>query len=123
MKRDLDSHTSSRSLTHPARNLNNKPAARNDHTAQPETEPALNRFALKPLALGVAVPAQILALYLLLWVACFGVAFFVGDRTGRRYDALCLTGILGFLGFLIFLLVVVLDGAQDEAGAQESAVR
>jgi len=52
MKWDLDSHTSSRSLTHPAENLNNKPAARNDHTAQPETEPALNRFALKPLALG-----------------------------------------------------------------------
>ena len=52
MKWDLDSHTSSRSLTHPAGNLNNKPAARNDHTAQPETEPALNRFALKPLALG-----------------------------------------------------------------------
>ncbi len=51
MKRDLDSHTSSRSLTHPAGNLNNKPAARNDHKAQPETEPALNRFALKPLAL------------------------------------------------------------------------
>jgi hypothetical protein len=53
MKWDLDSHTSSRSLTHPAGNLNNKPAARNDHTAQPETEPALNRFALKPLALGL----------------------------------------------------------------------
>ena len=52
MKWDLDSHTSSRSLTHPAGNLNNKPAARNDHTTQPETEPALNRFALKPLALG-----------------------------------------------------------------------
>ena len=51
MKWDLDSHTSSRSLTHPAGNLNNKHAARNDHTAQPETEPALNRFALKPLAL------------------------------------------------------------------------
>ena len=46
MKWDPDSHTSSRSLTHPAGNLNNKPAARNDHTAQPETEPALNRFAL-----------------------------------------------------------------------------
>ena len=55
MKWDLDSHTSSRSLTHPAGNLNNKPAARNDHTAQPETEPALNRFALKPLALGPGV--------------------------------------------------------------------
>jgi hypothetical protein len=53
MKRDLDSHTSSRSLTHPAGNLNNKPAARNDHTTQPETEPALNRFALKPLVLGL----------------------------------------------------------------------
>ena len=52
MKWDLDSHTSSRSLTHPAGNLNNKPAARNDHTAQPETEPALNSFALKPLVLG-----------------------------------------------------------------------
>ena len=54
MKWDLDSHTSSRSLTHPAGNLNNKPAARNDHTTQPETEPALNRFALKPLVLGLA---------------------------------------------------------------------
>lgn len=61
MKWDLDSHTSSRSLTHPAGNLNNKPAARNDHTAQPETEPALNRFALKPLALGWA-PADAAAI-------------------------------------------------------------
>jgi hypothetical protein len=52
MKWDLDSHTSSRSLIHPAGNLNNKPAARNDHTTQPETEPALNRFALKPPVLG-----------------------------------------------------------------------
>ena len=33
-------------------NPDNKPAARNDHTAQPDVEPALNRFALKPLALG-----------------------------------------------------------------------
>ena len=56
MKWDLDSHTSSRSLTHPAGNLNNKPAARNDHTAQPETEPALNRFTLKPLALRQELP-------------------------------------------------------------------
>ena len=32
-------------------NLNNNPAARNNHTAQPDVEPALNRFALKPLAL------------------------------------------------------------------------
>ena len=60
MKWDLDSHTSSRSLTHPAGNLNNKPAARNDHTAQPETEPALNRFALKPLALGVLVEGVVM---------------------------------------------------------------
>ena len=51
MKRDPDSHTSSRSLTHLAGNLKHKPATRNDHTAQPETEPALNRFVLKPLAL------------------------------------------------------------------------
>ncbi len=43
----------SRSLTHPAGNLNNKPAARNDHAAQPEMELALSRFALKPLALGL----------------------------------------------------------------------
>ena len=56
MKWDLDSHTSSRSLTHPAGNLHNKPTARNDHTTQPETEPALNRFALKPLALGPTAP-------------------------------------------------------------------
>ena len=52
MKRDPDSHTSSRSLTHLAGNLKHKPATRNDHTAQPETEPALNRIVLKPLALG-----------------------------------------------------------------------
>src|SRR5436190_9552246 len=57
MKWDLASHTSSRSLTHPAGNLNNKPAARNDHTTQPETEPALNRFALKPLVLGEVLAA------------------------------------------------------------------
>jgi hypothetical protein len=50
-KWDVDNHTSSRSLTHLAGNLNNKPAARNDHAAQPETEPAPSRFALKPLAL------------------------------------------------------------------------
>jgi 2-hydroxycyclohexanecarboxyl-CoA dehydrogenase len=51
-KWDVDNHTSSRSLTHLAGNLNNKPAARNDHAAQPKTEPAPSRFALKPLALG-----------------------------------------------------------------------
>src|SRR5260221_6984501 len=51
-KWDVYNHTSSGSLTHLAGNLSNKPAARSDHTAQPETEPAFNRFALKPLALG-----------------------------------------------------------------------
>ena len=66
MKWDLDSHTSSRSLTHPAGNLNNKPAARNDHTTQPETEPALNRFALKPLVLGPA------GLYWISWIYTTG---------------------------------------------------
>jgi hypothetical protein len=55
-KWDVDNHTSIRGLTHPAGNLNNRPAARNDHTAQPETEPTLNRFALKPLALGPDLP-------------------------------------------------------------------
>src|SRR5258708_7041890 len=54
-KWDVDNHTSSGSLTHLAGNLSNKPAARSDHTAQPETEPAFNRFALKPLALGQPV--------------------------------------------------------------------
>ncbi|MGO9164348.1 MAG: hypothetical protein ACLP7J_27270, partial [Streptosporangiaceae bacterium] len=39
-----------------AGNLNNKPAARNDHTAQPGAEPTLSRFALKPLALRQALP-------------------------------------------------------------------
>ena len=48
----MDNHTSSRSLTHLAGNLNNKPTARGNHTAQLETGPALNRFPLKPLALG-----------------------------------------------------------------------
>jgi len=51
-KWDVDNHTSSRSLTHLTGNLNNKPAARNNHTAQLKTEPAPSRFALKPLALG-----------------------------------------------------------------------
>jgi hypothetical protein len=54
VKWDLDSHTSSRSLTHLAGNPGNKPAARDDHTAQPGPEPALNRFPLKPLALAHA---------------------------------------------------------------------
>jgi hypothetical protein len=49
---DLDNPSSIRSLARLAGNLNNKPAARNDHTAQPGAEPTLNRFALKPLALG-----------------------------------------------------------------------
>ena len=49
---DPDNPSSTRSLARLARNLNNKPAARNNHTAQPEAEPTLNRFALKPLALG-----------------------------------------------------------------------
>ena len=53
-KWDVDNHTSSRSLTRLAGNPGNNPAARNDHTTQPETEPALNRFALKPLALPFA---------------------------------------------------------------------
>ena len=48
---DPDNPSSIRSLTHLAGNLNNKPAARNDHTAQPGAESTLNRFALKPLAL------------------------------------------------------------------------
>jgi hypothetical protein len=55
-KWDVDTHTSNRSLTLPAGNLSNKPAARNDHTTQPETGPAFNRFALKPLALALLVP-------------------------------------------------------------------
>jgi hypothetical protein len=48
---DPDNPSSIRSLARLAGNLNNKPPARNDHTAQPGAEPTLNRFALKPLAL------------------------------------------------------------------------
>ena len=51
-KWDLGNHTSSGSLTYLAGNLNNRTAARNDHTARLGTEPTLNRSALKPLALG-----------------------------------------------------------------------
>jgi hypothetical protein len=51
-KWDVDTHTSSGSLTRLAGNLHNKPAARNDHTARLRMEPALSRFALKALALG-----------------------------------------------------------------------
>jgi hypothetical protein len=50
-KWDLGNHTSSGSLTYLAGNLNNRTAARNDHTARLRTEPTLNRSALKPLAL------------------------------------------------------------------------
>ena len=50
---DPDNPSSIRSLARLAGNLNNKPAARNNHTAQPEAEPTLNRFALKPLALSI----------------------------------------------------------------------
>jgi hypothetical protein len=53
---DPDNPSSIRSLAHHAGNLNNKPVARNDDTAQPEAEPTLNRFALKPLALGWWLP-------------------------------------------------------------------
>ena len=49
---DPDNPSSIRSLARLAGNPNNKPAARNDHTAQPGAEPTLNHFALKPLALG-----------------------------------------------------------------------
>jgi hypothetical protein len=49
----------------------------------------------------IAMLALIVPIYLILWVVVFGVAFIAGDRTGKRYEALCLTGILGFLGFLI----------------------
>jgi hypothetical protein len=62
---DPDNPSSTRSLARLAGNLNNKPAARNDHTAQPGAEPTLNRFALKPLALGPVVSASALPLTLL----------------------------------------------------------
>ena len=55
---DPDNPSSIRSLARLAGNPNNKPAASNDHTAQPGTEPALNRFALKPLALGLGLGPQ-----------------------------------------------------------------
>lgn len=58
MKWDVDNHTSSGSLTHLAGNLNNKPAAWNDHIAQPETRSALSRFALKALALAREPPSD-----------------------------------------------------------------
>jgi hypothetical protein len=51
-----------------------------------------------------AVLALIVPLYLILWILSFGVAFLIGDRTGMRYEALWLTGILGFLGLFIFLV-------------------
>lgn len=51
---DPDNPSSIRSLARLAGNLNNKPATRNNHTAQPGAEPTLNRFASKPLALGPA---------------------------------------------------------------------
>ena len=55
---DPDNPSSIRSLARLAGNLNNKPAARNDHTAQPVAEPTLNRFAFKPLALGYTGAAE-----------------------------------------------------------------
>ena len=89
---DPDNPSSIRSLARLARNLNNKPAARNNHTAQPEAEPTLNRFALKPLALGV--DATVIA-----WIwartvtcpnpACAGTlplvrSFWLGKKQGKE---------------------------------------
>lgn len=48
-------------------------------------------------------------LYIALWGASFGIAWILGTRTGRRYDALVLAGILGVLGLLIFVTTLVLD--------------
>jgi hypothetical protein len=67
---------------------------------------------------GIAMLALIVPIYLILWVVVFGVAFIVGDRTGMRYEALCLTGILGFLGFLILLLILALDGTVPAPAPQ-----
>jgi fumarate reductase subunit D len=53
--------------------------------------------------------ALIVPVYLILWVVVFGVGFVVGDRTGMRYEALCLTGILGFV---IFLLILAVNGTD-----------
>ena len=58
---DPDNPSSIRSLARLAGNLNNKPAARNDHTAQPGAEPTLNRFAFKSLALSQLPPMDQLA--------------------------------------------------------------
>ena len=83
MKWDLDSHTSSRSLIHPAGNLNNKPAARNDHTTQPETEPALNRFALKPLVLRPGPTSK--AFIRAVWPVATRVSESIGIYPRRKY--------------------------------------
>src|SRR5437016_868701 len=55
-KWDVDNHTSSGSLTHLAGNLSNTPLTSGHYTAQPTSEAALIRFALKPLALPLDHP-------------------------------------------------------------------
>ena len=65
---------------------------------------------------------SIVLLYLVLWAVSFGVAWFIGERTGMRYEGLCLTDILGFLGLLIFAAIIAIDGTEPVA-ARERADR
>lgn len=63
----------------------------------------------------------IVLLYLILWVVSFGAAWMAGDRTGMRYEALCLTGILGFLGLVMFLLILAVDGTDPVPAPEREA--
>jgi len=51
-----------------------------------------------------------IAIWIITWALSFGAAWIIGPRTGRKYDALVLTGILGLLGLLIFAATLALDG-------------
>lgn len=58
---------------------------------------------------------MLVAAWLISWPLAFAAAFWIGPRTGRRYDALVLTGILGVLGLLVLAAAMALDARQERA--------
>lgn len=56
----------------------------------------------------------VILLVLALWAVNFTVARAVGTRTGMRYEASWLAGLLGVLGTLIFLVILAIDGPAQQ---------
>ncbi len=52
---------------------------------------------------------MIFGLYVILWALSIGAGWLIGNATGRKYDALCLTGIAGFPRLVILAAVLAAD--------------